>query len=244
MARNMYMIRLFILVLVACACGSNGFHGSMRIGIDTKWYPIDFGPQTAYVNGYTEDLLLEMARYTGMTFELVSANWDALDEGLKERKYDAILTSMPPYDYNLVKYDFSENYLDLGPVLIVPVGAAQGNLSQLEGKLVGVIANTQTSLILEKHPTIIIRTYTSIPDLLNAVAGGDIQAALLAKIPAVSFVKDLYAEKLQIVGDTMSNAGLHLVGPKGKINRFTAALETLRKRKILDTLLKKWGLAA
>lgn len=238
----MYFFRLLILIFVACGCGSNGFHGSMRIGIDTKWYPIDFGPQTAYVNGYTEDLLLEMARYSGMTFELVPANWDALAEGLKENKYDAILTSMPRYDYNLAKYDFSENYLDLGPVLILPVGATQGNLSQLEGKLVGIITNDRSALILEKHPTIIIRAYNSIPDLLNAVVVGDVQAALLSKIPAVSFVGDLYAGKLKIVGDPLSDVGLHLVGPKGKIGRFSKTLEALRKKKALDSFLKKWGL--
>lgn len=238
----MYILRLLVLLFVACSCGSNGYRGAMRIGIDTKWYPIDFGPQTAYVNGYTEDLLLEMARYSGMTFELVPANWDALTEGLKERRYDAILTSMPPYEYNLAKYDFSKNYLDLGPVLIVPVGATQSKLAELEGNLVGIINNDPTALILEKHPSIIIRNYNSIPDLLNAVAAGDIQAALLAKIPAVNFVGDLYAGKLKIASDPLSDAGLHLVGPKGRIGRFTKTLEALRKKKSIDGLLKKWGL--
>jgi ABC-type amino acid transport substrate-binding protein len=238
----MYFIRLLILAFVACSCGSDGFRGTTRIGIDTKWYPIDFGSQTAYVNGYTEDLLLEMAIYSGMTFELVPANWDALTEGLKERRYDAILTSMPPYDYNLAKYDFSKNYLDLGPVLIVPIGATQSKLTELEGHLVGIINNDPSALILEKHPAIIIRNYNSIPELLNAVAAGDIQAALLAKIPAVNFVKDLYAGKLKISSDPLSDAGLHLVGPKGRIGRFTKTLEALRKRKSLDSLLKKWGL--
>lgn len=240
----MYLLRLFVLALLACgcSCGNGSPRGAMRIGIDTQWYPLDFGHQTSYVNGYTEDLLLEMARYSGMQFELVTANWDTLVDGLKEDKYDAILTSMPPYEYNTAKYDFSKNYLDLGPVLIVPTGATQTDLSKMNGAMVGIIANDRAALVLEKYPTILIRRYNSIPDLLNAVATGEIQAALLSRIPAVNYVSDLYAGALQIVGAPMTDAGLHLVAPKGRIKGFSKTLEALRKRKTLDALLKKWQL--
>jgi polar amino acid transport system substrate-binding protein len=214
---------------------------TMRVGVDTKWYPLDFGPQTSYVNGFTEDLLLEMARYNGMQFEMISANWDTLLDGLKANKYDAILTSMPPYEYNMAKYEFSKNYLDLGPMLIVQAASNAKDLSDLGRQMVGIITNDTTALILEKHPTIIIRSYSSIPDLLNAVASGDIQGALLARIPAVNFVGDLYINTLKIVGEPLSDAGLHLVAMKGtRIQGFTKTLDSLKKKKTLSTLLKKW----
>lgn len=236
------MYRFLILLLLLTGCGG-GSGGSMRIGVDTTWYPLDFGTQVSYVNGYTEDLLLEMARYSGMQFELINANWDALREGLKEKKYDAILTSMPPYEYNTAKYDFSVNYLDLGPVLIFPVDAKQTNLSKMDGDLVGLITNDPAVLLLEKYPSLIIRNFPSIPDLLNALVNGDIQAAILNQIPAVNYVGDLYAGKLKIVGGPMNNAGLHLVAPKGEIHAFNRNLESLRKKKTVATLLKKWGLS-
>ncbi len=238
-------MRFLILLLFACgcSCGNGTPRGTMRVGIDPNWYPINFGPQASYVNGYTEDLLLEMARYTGMQFELVTANWDTLVDGLKENKYDAILTSMPPYEYNTAKYDFSQNYLELGPVLIVPVGAKQTELSKMDHAMVGIIANDRAVLILEKYPTILIRNYNSAPELLNAVAVGEIQGALLSRIPAVNYVADLYANTLQVVGAPLTDAGLHLVAPKGRgIKGFNKTLETFRKKKTLNALLKKWQL--
>lgn len=239
------IIRLLVLALFlhGCSCGNSAPRGTLRIGVDTKWYPIDFGPQTSYVNGYTEDLLLEMARYSGVQFEVVSANWDTLMDGLRENKYDAVLSSMPPYEYNMAKYDFSSNYLDLGPVLIFANDAAQTDLSKMEGELVGIIANDPSILILQKHPTLIVRNYNSIPDLLNGVANGEVQVAILDRVPAINYVSDLYAGKLKIVGGPMNDKGLHLVSMKGRGKGFSKTLESLRKKKTLDALLKKWGLA-
>ncbi len=238
----MILIRLLFLVLVACGCGSNPFHKTMRIGIDKKWYPIDFGPQTAYVNGYTEDLLLEMAKYSGMEFELVPANWDSLMDGLRTNKYDAVLTSLPPYEYHLAKYDFSKNYLDLGPVMVLRTNEPELSLDQMKGKIVGVIANDQTALILEKTPEIIIRSFPSIPALLNGVAGGEIDGALLSRIPAVNFVNDLYAGQLKIGSQPLTDAGLHLVSPKGGARLFNKTLASLKKKKTVEQLLQKWNL--
>ncbi len=236
---------LFLLLLLQACSGSNP-RGLLRIGIDPHWYPLDFGTQTSYVNGYAEDLLLEMARYTGMEFERIPANWDTLLEGLEKNRYDAVLTSMPPYEYQTAKYEFSSNFLDLGPVLIFPLHAPETNLSKLDGAFVGIVANDPAALLLEKPP-VIIRSYPSIPALLDALVKGDIQAALLDQIPAANYVSDLYADKLQIVGGPLNDKGLHLIAPKDKkkaATAFSKGLDSLRKRKTLDALREKWGLAS
>ncbi|MBU6383037.1 MAG: transporter substrate-binding domain-containing protein [Verrucomicrobia bacterium] len=237
----MRFLRLFLLALGFCSCGSNP--GGFRIGYDPDWYPSDFGPQTSYVNGYTAEMLLEMAHLSGMRFELVRANGGSLLEGLQAKKYDAVLTTLPPYEYNLAKYDFSENFLDLGPVLIAPLQAEKNSLEKLEGDLVGIITNDPAALILAKHPAIIIRQYPSVPALLDAVAQGEIQGALLAYIPAVNYVSDLYSGILHIVGKPLTHQGIHLVGAKGGLDAFNRNLASLRKKSVLEKLKQKWELA-
>ena len=216
--------------------------GALRVGIDPNWSDSNFGLQTSYVNGYTEDVLVEMARYSGMEFELIKASWDNLLEGLKQGRYDAVITTLPPYEYNVAKYDFSENLLDLGPILITPVNAEKISLESLEGDLVGIIVNAPTEFILAKHPTIIIRSYASIPDLLDAVAKGEIDGALMDRIPAFNYVTDLYNGVLQIVDKPLTNEGIHLVGRKGEIGAFNKHLISLRKKSTLSKLKKKWDL--
>lgn len=235
-------MRLFLLALLFAAC-SDSSRARLRIGIDPNWYAADFGPQTSYVNGYTEDLLLEMARYSGMQFELVRASWDNLFDGMREGKYDAVATTLPPYEYNLAKYDFSENFLDLGPVLIIPAKAGKNTLDKLGGDLVGVVINDPAELVLAKYPTVVVRNYPSIPELLDAVAKGDIEGALLAQIPAVNYVADLYSGMLEIAGSPLTDQGIHLAFPKGRIGAFNKNLISLRKKSTLQKLKKKWELA-
>jgi len=243
--RTAILCVLSIFILNSCSCGNSARQG-LRIGIDANWYPIDFGRQESYINGFTEDLLLEIARYSGIEFQRIPANWDNLFDGMKEKKFDAVLSSLPPYDFNAAKYDFSSNFLDLGPVLIVPVDAQHSDLSKMGGELLGVIVGDPSVLILQKYPEIIIRNYNSIPDLLNAIVNGDIEGALLNRIPAVSYVRDLYSGKLKIASSPLTATGLHLIAIKGKhrhlIQLFDKSLDYFKKKKKLQSLLQKWEL--
>jgi ABC-type amino acid transport substrate-binding protein len=236
---------LLLLAFLVSACGG-GRHAVVRIGVDPTWSPLAFDELQPYVNGYTEDLLLEVARYTGMHFEKIPVNWDTLLTGMQEGKYDAVLCSLPPYNFNLAKYDFTENFLNLGPVLVTPANAHYTHLKQLAGEPVGVISGDPAVLVLETYPEVIIRNYNDIPDLLNAVASGEIEAAVLDKLRASNYVRDLYASKLKIASEPMNDVGLHAITRKGAsekfVRQFNHAIESMKKRKTLDDLQKKWSL--
>ncbi len=247
--KTVFLFLVSILLLQGCSCGcgsGSGRGGAIRVGIDPNWYPIDFGPQQPFVNGFAEDLLLEIARYTGIEFERLPANWDNLLDGMTSQRFDAVLTSLPPYDYNKARYDFSSNFVDLGPVLVVPVNAKHTDLDKMKGELVGLVTGDPALLILNKHPDIILRNYPSIPDLLMAIADGETEAGLLNQIPATSYVKDLYSGVLKIASKPMTDAGLHLLVLKGKnshfLRQFDKAIEHMKSKKKLEALLKKWQL--
>ncbi len=236
---------LLIFFLTSCSCNQSE-RGKLRIGVDSSFAPLNFEELQPYVNGFVEDLLLDVSRFSGMELEKVSANWDTLLEGMEQGKYDAVLSSMPAYNFNLAKYEFSENFLDLGPVLIVPANANYADLKGLSGELVGVINGDPAVLVLEKHPEVIIRSYDTIPDLLDAVATGDIEAAVLDRLRAINYVRDLYAGRLKIASAPLTNVGLHTVAPLGESAKFTRlfnqALAQMKKKKTLEELQKKWNL--
>jgi ABC-type amino acid transport substrate-binding protein len=245
-------MRLVIFVLCAvflsgCGCGKKSSDdGTFRLGVDPNWYPINFGAQQAYVNGFTEDFLIELSKQSGLVVTKVTANWDALLEGLTQGKYDAVLTSLPRYTYNEAKYDFSDNFLDIGPVFILREGAQDVELSQMKGGVVGFLTGDPSEFIIQKNLAITMRSYASIPDLLNDVANGVIEAAVLSRIPAVNYVSDLYAGKLKMASAPLTEAGLHLVTLKQRQEKpmkvFDKGLSHLKKKGKLSELLKKWGL--
>ena len=235
-----------LVIFVLCSCGRHAGSAKVRIGVDASWEELNFGPQTAYVNGFTDELLREIARLEGVEFEKVPVNGGSLFSGLKEKKYDAVLTSLPPYTFNLGKYDFSQNFLDLGPVFIVPVGAKYKKLAQVEGRVIGVLSGDSTGFVLEGYSNIRVRGYRSIPDLLNAAVEGDVVGVLLPRILAVNYVADLYAGTLKIASAPLNGEGLHLIAEKGAqkgvVQKFDRGMKVLKKKKRLKTLLKKWSL--
>ena len=239
-----YLFILLALFLASSSCSLDLIHRrAMRVGIDRLWYPIDFGEQNSYVNGFTENLLNEMSKYSGLEFELINANWDNLEQGLKQGRYDAILTSIPAYEYNKMKYKFSSNFLDVGPVLIVSVDSKQRDLGHLKGEMVGVLTDDPAARVLEKHPFIVIRQYPNIPALLDSLTKGEIDAALLNQIPAVQYVADLYRDVLMIASEPLTDKGLHMMGHPRAVEAFNKSLKTLKRKSTLKSLLKKWELS-
>jgi polar amino acid transport system substrate-binding protein len=217
-----------------------------KIGVDSSWYPLDFGSQTAYVNGFVDDVLLEIASMEGVELEKVSANSDTLFEGLREKKYDAVLTALPRYPFYLAKYDFSSNFLDIGPVLIAPKNATYRNLNGIKGGSIGILLQDPVQNLLLSYPEFKIQSFMSIPDLLDALVQGELVAVLLDRIPAVQYVGDLYHSQLKIVSSLQKERGLHLVVQKGdhskSFQEFNDRLIALKKKKKLKVLRQKWSL--
>jgi ABC-type amino acid transport substrate-binding protein len=237
----MRLFRLLIFTFFICSCSWES-KDVLRVGVDKNWYPVDFGPQVSYVNGFVEELLLDLSRYSGMQFQLIYTNWSSLFEGMKKDQYDAVFSTVSPQDYNKDEYEFSVNLFDIGPVLIVDKNSTRKSLAEMKGELVGIIINDPAENLVAKYPTVIIRKYKSIPELLNAIVDQEIEAAVLNRIPAVNFVEDLYASTLKIVGEPLTDAGIRLVSHKGKGDRFNRNLETFKQRKTYKDLLRKWSL--
>ena len=243
-------MRALLLVLLAffSSCSSSNEqsrHGTYRIGIDSTWSPLNFDKQQPYVNGYIEDILLEISRYNGISFEKIPADFNTLQDGLNKGKYDAILSSMPPLIFNTAKYDFSQNFLNTGLVLVTNATAKYGSLKDLSNELVGIVAGSPASIVIEQNPKIIIRTYLSIPALLSGVMNGEIEAAVVDRLPAASYVRDLYNTKLKIIDTPLTTSGLHAIAKKGSgriIHLFNQAIDHMKKKKILNSLEKKWQL--
>jgi polar amino acid transport system substrate-binding protein len=242
----MRIIYLCLLAFfVSCSSGPKAPSAIYRIGIDPIWAPLDFGPQQAYVNGYTEDILLEVARINNIAFEKLSGDPSTLLDDLLKGKYDAVLSSLPPYEFNKGKYDFSKNFLNTGFVLVVASNTRYKKLSDLSGELVGVIADSPAVLLIEKNPDVIIRSYPAIPAVLDAIMNGEIEAAVLDRLPVAAYVRDLYSGKLQIITPPLTDSGLHAVAKKDAgplIHLFNKATSKMEKKHTIDRLEKKWQL--
>lgn len=235
---------LIVLSLTLVGCGSKG--KTYTVGVDPTWFPLNLMGKEPNVFAFSNELLLEISRHEGINFERVNMSWDNLSLGLEEKKYDAILSSIYPYVYELKKYDFSDLYLNTGPVLVVKGDSMLNVSGGMEGKEVAVGTQEQEALFIRLYPQVIVRYYNQIPNALNALIGEYVDGVVVGYIPATAFVEDLYEGKLKIATPPLNEAGLRLLTVHEKhpelIEAFNRGLEKVRDSGKYEKLLKKWNL--
>ena len=232
------------LLLVLVSCGSGG--KIYRVGIDPSWYPINLQGKEANVYAFANELLMAIGREEGVHFAKVTMSWDNLIYGLKEDKYEGMLSSITPRVFLERTYTFSEPFLSTGPVLVVKSGKKVSSLEHMKGKEVAVDTLSSEAVLIENFPGVIVQYYSSIPEGLDDVIAGLWDGILINYIQANSYIRDLYFGKVTIATPPLNDAGLRLLTLNGGntelVDIFNRGLDKLRSKGKLEKMLKKWEL--
>ncbi|NGX29594.1 MAG: Arginine-binding extracellular protein ArtP [Candidatus Anoxychlamydiales bacterium] len=228
--------------LVSCAEESKPY----SIAMDRNWFSLALNGQEANLNGFINDLLLEITKEKKIYFEIIDNNFDELTLDLKKKKYDAILSPIEPYNFNKAKYDFSKDIIKTGFVLITSKKANYKSLNDMSNKHVGYISDTGSVIFLQKYADIFEEPYTSIPTMLDAIVNGNTEGAILSIIPAYKYVSDLYQNELKIIKPPLNDRAIRLITLKDQnqdlLNLFNASLAEMENNNKLEELKKKWSL--
>ncbi len=234
------------MLLLLTSCGGGSQKDQYRIGMDPSWYPMELGVRNNSITAFSTDLLTEIGLVEKVGFTKVSVSWDNLMLGLQKGEYQGILSATPPYVFNQQLFDFSDAFLSLGPVLVVPVGSPLSSIDQLSDKEIAVITGSSAVSLLEKIPGILIRYYPSIPAALNDVAAQVIEGAVIDNLSAISYCQDLYQGQLMVSTPPLNDEGLRLVTKHNEapqmIEAFNDGLTKLKKSGKYEQILAKWGL--
>jgi polar amino acid transport system substrate-binding protein len=238
---------LFLSALFLGNCGGKSDTYDFKIALDPIWYSLEAPGRETALTAFTIELIAEIGKVEKLTFGLYQKSWNDLIYGLQQKNYDAICSTMQPYLFFDQMYAFSHLYLMTGPVLVVPAALPSSSLAQLDGKIVGIIRDSNSALILEKYPQIIQRTYSSIPEVLLDVSTQTVDAAVINLLAAEAFTQNLFHNRLKIGSPPLTQEGVRLISLKGKseslIFRFNRGLKKLHENGTYATLAKKWQLA-
>lgn len=238
------LLPLFLLVLACCGKKPSGY--DYKVALDPSWYSLAIQGREATLTAFTYEIIEAIGKEENLKIGVYERSWDNLILGLQENEYQAICSSMEPYVFYEKLYLFSSIYLPTGPVLVVNIGSKIDSLSQLGGKEVGILSGSSYGLILEKFPTIIQRTYSSIQAALDDVKENNIAAAFMGILSAEAYTNDLFAGRLKISSPPLTEEGVRLVGLSGKseklIYHFNRGLSRLKANGTYNKIAKKWGL--
>jgi ABC-type amino acid transport substrate-binding protein len=226
---------LLLLLMLIASCG-NHQKKEIRIGVDPHWNATDLYGQEKNVNGFLEELLMEIAHETGFTFFWIHSNWNTQLDEMQQGKTNAILSVLPEYNFNLARFDFSHPILELGPVLVVPESSSGQSVQRI-----GILSNGMTEGAL--IPDVMIRLYETVPALLNAIVLGEVDGGIVHHLLASSYTNNLYAGKLKVTGSPLTKSAIRLVVPKGTEKELLRRLnKALMNKKRMKGLLDNWQL--
>lgn len=94
------------------------------------------------VVGFDVDTGEEIANRLGVKLNYVTSDWDGLTEGLRNKRYDAILGSMAITEERLKVVDFTIPYYYSGAQLFVDKDSEITEVNQLSGKKIAVTTGT------------------------------------------------------------------------------------------------------
>lgn len=239
-----HFFTIFISLLLLFACGSS--QKGYLIGIDPSWYPVELMGREKNVQGFSLELLGEIAKVQNINISTLAVSWDNILPKLQNKDVDAILSSMRPYTFLENVYDFSEPFLLTGPVLVMPFDSSINSIAGLNGKEIAVIRDSSAVEILEKNPEVLIRVYDTVPQALNDIVANVIDGAVINGLIAEGYTLDLYQKKLKVVTPPLDDEGLRLISLHNNashlIKVFNAGLSELKKSGKYDKLTKKWSL--
>jgi ABC-type amino acid transport substrate-binding protein len=213
------------------------------IGTDATFPPMEYTASgEATLIGYDIDLGNKIASEMGTTVEFKNIPWDDLFTALDNKGVDMIMSSVTITEDRKQKYDFSENYLNAGQVIITrKEDTTITSAETLKGKRIAIQEGTTNEQEALKHTTanLVIR-YPDYQQATQALVDGKADA-LLSDLPAAKGIITANPT-LKISSDPFTNEYYGIVFRKGdpQVKIVNEVLSSLRTKGILTDLKQKW----
>ncbi len=207
------MKRLMALALILVCLTTLAFAGGQKepvsgkpkivVASDATWPPMEFVNADKEMVGFDIDLMKLVAEAGGFEVEFRNTAWDGIFAGLKNKQYDAVISSVTITEERKLEMDFSTPYINAGQVLIVranPAGVT--TLADLKGKAVGAQIGTTGAFEIEKVSGVTLRNYDELGLAIEDLVNGRIDGVVADTPIAADYVlqNDTYKSKLKIVG--------------------------------------------
>lgn len=222
------------------------------IARDNTWYPFHLKGKEKNLIAFTNDLRAAIAKESKLNWGWVEASPSTLIAGLDDENYDAIISTMQPNFINRNQYLFSELFLELGLVLVVPQNSSATSLKDMRGKTIGISTSSYPlfNAIREggAHANNIqLLTYDNINEALDLLENGNLDGIITHTFPAYTLVRGFNKGNLKVATAPITEEGLRLVALKNKesellIEDFNRALKTLKENGVYAQLIAKWNL--
>jgi polar amino acid transport system substrate-binding protein len=218
---------------------------NVTVATDATWPPMEMVDANKKIVGFDVDYLGAVAKEAGFTVTFKNTAWDGIFAGLAAGRYDVIASSVTITDERKKQYDFSDPYINVGQILVVPKAETGKNLAALKGKRAGAQIGTTGAMEIKKTDGVELKTYDEIGLAFEDMAAGRIAGVVCDEPTAAHYAlqRKEYKEKFKIVGETFTQESYGFVVKKGNaelVDILNKGIKAVKAKGIHEQLRKKW----
>jgi polar amino acid transport system substrate-binding protein len=247
MSRGLLLVAgLCVLVMIPGLVSAQAKMRTVTFATDATWPPMEMVDKNKAIVGFDIDFMNAVAKEAGFKAVYKNTAWDGIFGGLEAGKYDAIVSSVTITDERKKQYDFSDPYITVGQILVVPKTTKDVKvLADLKGKKVGAQIGTTGSFEIKKVEGVELKTYDEIGLAFEDMAAGRLSGVVCDEPTAANFAlqRAEYRDKFKIVGEPFTEEFYGVVVKKGNkklLDLINKGIRAVQAKKIDVQLRKKW----
>jgi len=216
---------------------------TLTMGTSADYKPFEFHDTSSgedKIVGYDIDIANRIATDLGFELKIQDMDFNGLIPALQSGRVDFVMAGMTPTPERKKSIDFSEIYYSAQNTIVAPKDSNLTTLEALKGKTVGAQLGSLQQEEAEKIPGAQITTRNRVPDLVQELKAGRIEAAIIEDTIAKPYVS-IYPD-LQFTVVPNKEGGYAIAFPKGSklVPAFNRAIAGMKQDGTLDRLAKTW----
>lgn len=244
MKKFLNILLSLIISISASSCGDQKTEDTWVVGISADNPPYTFVKNGEF-NGFEIDLIKNIAQIAGKKIELQNMEFHTLIAALNTGKVDMVIAGMTVNEDRLKRVDFSKSYASTNNALLHKKESGIKTIEDLEKKKIGVLLASAYALVADDISRKCSCETVSLSNtliLVEELKSGRIDVVILEKAQAEEIIKrDSSLDYFLIEGYNNKFAIALTKDNKIKIN-IDEAIAELHKNKVIEKLLKQWGL--
>lgn len=216
--------------------------GKLTFAMSGLLKPLNYKDSGGNLTGFDVEIGNEIAKRIGLEPNPVTNPWETILQGLKGKKYDAIIGSMTATEERAKQVDFTDPYyISGGQIFVAQTNETMKTKDDLKDRTIGVVQASTYKEIAKKY-TAKIKGYPSDVYALQDLVPGRVDAVITDKIVGVSAIKE---QGLQIksVGDVLEKENIAIAVNKDNpvlLKKINEAIKAMVEDGTYEKISVKW----
>ncbi|MEO1378142.1 MAG: ABC transporter substrate-binding protein/permease [Cyanobacteria bacterium J06635_10] len=249
---------LLFTVILAFAIIFSNYHSTWASSLNKETLTMitspDYPPYEFYetkggerkIVGFDIDIANYIQKELGFKLKIVQSDFNGLIPALQANRADFVMAGMTPTPQRRKNVDFSIIYYEAQDTIVALKSRNLKKPEDLSGKIVGVqlgtIQEQNAKQISEKVADIQLKQLNKVPEIVQEIKAGRIDAAIVEDTVALGFVKANPELQFNIIPSIENASGSAIAFPKGSqlVEPFNDVLRKMKSNGKLESLSKKW----